>query len=146
MTDITACPSNIDVAPQVILESLAAGKPVIASKIDSIPEMIDDGKNGILIEPNDQAGLQSAIERMLDNYQSFKHGAEAALPDLQKRYSIERTARAFAGLIEKTKLRKKKYSVELKGGEIKFTAKQDTILRFKKLVPAVGRKASSAFR
>lgn len=47
-----------------IVEAMAAGTPVIAARVGSIPELIDDGKSGILYKSGDQAGLARAIERI----------------------------------------------------------------------------------
>jgi glycosyltransferase involved in cell wall biosynthesis len=46
------------------LESLAHGRPVIASKVGGIPEVVDDGVDGVLIEPNSSAALRIAMERL----------------------------------------------------------------------------------
>jgi glycosyltransferase involved in cell wall biosynthesis len=46
---------------------MAAGLPLIASRVGGVPEMIVDGKNGILIEPEDIDGLTKACLRLLKN-------------------------------------------------------------------------------
>jgi len=49
-------------SPFVIYQSFAAGKPVIGSRVGGIPDLIDDGKNGLLFEPQDVRGLADKIE------------------------------------------------------------------------------------
>lgn len=49
----------------VVLEAMAAGRPVIASRIGGLPDMVVDGETGILIEPDDAPALQTALERLL---------------------------------------------------------------------------------
>jgi glycosyltransferase involved in cell wall biosynthesis len=49
----------------VALEAMAAGKPVIASRIGGLPEVVIDGQTGVLVEPGDAGALKSAIERLL---------------------------------------------------------------------------------
>jgi glycosyltransferase involved in cell wall biosynthesis len=50
-SDIVVIPSRYENAPIVLLEAMAAGKPVIASRVGGIPEIVDHEVNGILIEP-----------------------------------------------------------------------------------------------
>ena len=52
-----------------IIEATAMGKPVIATKIGGIPEVIEDGVTGILVEPKDKDALAKAIEKLLDSPQ-----------------------------------------------------------------------------
>jgi glycosyltransferase involved in cell wall biosynthesis len=52
-------------APISILESFAYGKPVVASRIGGIPEMIDDGINGFLFETGNAVDLKKKLERIL---------------------------------------------------------------------------------
>lgn len=47
-----------------ILESYAAGKPVVASAIGGIPEIVEDGRSGLLVQPGDEVGLREAIKTL----------------------------------------------------------------------------------
>jgi glycosyltransferase involved in cell wall biosynthesis len=47
----------------VLVEALAAGTPVIATRVGGVPEIIEDGVNGLLVAPNDPAALAAAIRR-----------------------------------------------------------------------------------
>ena len=49
----------------VALEAMSAGRPVIASNIGGLPDIISDGKNGILVEPGDVEALRAALARVL---------------------------------------------------------------------------------
>ena len=68
--DVFVLPSNYENAPVVISESLAKGVPVVASLVGGIPEMVDE-KCGILIPPGHVEELASALDRMLDSYQTY---------------------------------------------------------------------------
>jgi glycosyltransferase involved in cell wall biosynthesis len=53
-----------DVIPNVLAEAMATGLPVIGSNISGVPELIDDGVDGILVEQRDSEGLADAIARL----------------------------------------------------------------------------------
>ncbi len=65
LADMTVLPSFYEGLPLVAIESLAAGRPVIATAVDGTPEIVLDGKTGILVPPGDQARLAEAICRLL---------------------------------------------------------------------------------
>ena len=54
-----------EIAPKSVLEAQARGKPVIASRIGGLPEMVATGENGVLVEPGDRIGLADALRRVL---------------------------------------------------------------------------------
>lgn len=64
-SDILVLPSLTESLGIVILEAMAAGVPVIASNIGGIPEIVQNGVNGILIAPDDPANLSEAITNVL---------------------------------------------------------------------------------
>jgi len=70
--DVLACPSIIDSTgetegmPVVLLEAMASGRPVVATRVSGIPDVVKDGVNGLLVEPGDAAGLAAALARSLD--------------------------------------------------------------------------------
>ena len=51
--------------PHTVVEALAAGAPVIATAVGGVPEVVDDGDNGLLVPPGDAEALARAIERYL---------------------------------------------------------------------------------
>lgn len=64
-------------APRVIVEAFAAGVPVLASRIGGIPEQVDDGLSGLLVDPGDAAGWGAAVDALGDDDRSAALGAGA---------------------------------------------------------------------
>ncbi len=52
--------------PNVLAEAMAMGVPVVSTRISGIPEMIDDGVHGLLVEPRDPDALADALRRVLE--------------------------------------------------------------------------------
>jgi glycosyltransferase involved in cell wall biosynthesis len=58
---------NYEMCPLVISEAMSHGVPVIASRIGGIPELVDDGRTGLLFEPGNADDLQRKIQRLWNN-------------------------------------------------------------------------------
>lgn len=56
-----------DACPTVVFEAMATGRPIIASRIGGLPELIVDGETGLLVSPGDPAALKQAMQRLLAN-------------------------------------------------------------------------------
>ena len=61
-----AADGDRDGIPNVLLEAMAMGLPVVASRVSGIPELVGDGVNGLLVEPDEPAALADAITRLLE--------------------------------------------------------------------------------
>jgi glycosyltransferase involved in cell wall biosynthesis len=64
---VVACPSRFEGLPLVCIEALAVGRPVIASAVNGIPELVRDGETGFLVPPDDAGALARAIRRVLSD-------------------------------------------------------------------------------
>lgn len=63
--DLFCLPSHMEGCPNVIVEALASGRPVVATHVGGIPELVNDPIKGILIPPCDSAALAQALEQAL---------------------------------------------------------------------------------
>ena len=76
--------------PMVMLEAMAAGLPVVCTRVNAIPEVVKDGENGILVEPGDRAGLAAALRSLLGDPDLRKRLGEAARETIRTRHDVER--------------------------------------------------------
>jgi glycosyltransferase involved in cell wall biosynthesis len=85
--DVVVVPSLWEGFGLVLLEAMAAGRPIIASRVSAIPEIVVDGETGILVPPADPESLSHAIVRLLD---------DADLADRMGRQGRARLVRVFS--------------------------------------------------
>lgn len=83
-------PSYIEGVPMGILEAMAAGVPVISTTVGGIPEVIDCGVDGILMEPGDINALANAIASLLRNAEMRVDMGVAARQKIAQRFSAEK--------------------------------------------------------
>ena len=79
----------------VALESCASGKPVIASKVDGIPDAIKDGENGILIQHADYSCFSDKILELLENHGAYREISQKCKQYVAEHYSWEKIASQY---------------------------------------------------
>jgi glycosyltransferase involved in cell wall biosynthesis len=87
-TDILALPSRFENLPMVILEAFAHGIAVVATPVGAVPEVIEDGRNGLLIPVGDVDALAHALRRLIEDPLMRARLGEAARRDHAERYEI----------------------------------------------------------
>jgi glycosyltransferase involved in cell wall biosynthesis len=97
---IFCLPSHWEGFPLSLLEAMAAGCAVVASRVGDVPEMLDHGRAGILVEPRDPLGLRAALRRLLDDDDERRRLGRAARERAETTYPSDRVARGLAGLYE----------------------------------------------
>ncbi len=83
-----------EASPIVLREAFAAGVPVIATRIGDVPEIIRDGENGLLVEPNDRDALADAIMRFINEPKLAQTCAANARRYAQEHFGFEQMMRA----------------------------------------------------
>ncbi len=84
---VLALPSHVEALPMAVLEGLAAGVPVVASRVGGIPAAVEDGRTGLLVAPRDVAALSRALVALV---------GDAALRKAMGRAARERAAVDFS--------------------------------------------------
>ena len=99
--DVVVVPSvvdragNVDGLPNTLLEAMAAGRAIVASRVAGIPDVIADGENGLLVPPGDVAALRAALTRLAADAALRARLGAGARASAVKRHGWDRTARRF---------------------------------------------------
>jgi glycosyltransferase involved in cell wall biosynthesis len=86
--DVFALSSLREGLPNVLLEAMALEVPAVATRIAGIPRLIQDGRNGLLIDPGDQAALDRSLYALLTNPGMRELFRAAARRTIETRYSF----------------------------------------------------------
>ena len=76
--------------PNVVLEAMASARPVVATAVGAVPEMVTDGETGFVVPPGDHATLAGAMERMMDLAPEERRAlGEAGQRAVRERHAVE---------------------------------------------------------
>jgi len=96
--DVAVMPSLNEALSNVLLESMAAAAPVVATRVGGTPEALSDGETGLLVPPGDVAAIVEAVARLLDDRELASRLGCAARQRIHDRFSVDRMVRATEGL------------------------------------------------
>lgn len=92
--DVAVLPSYREAQGLSILEAMALSRPVVASAVGGIPEMIDDGRTGLLVPPHDPGALAAAIIRLIADPGAAARIGRAGHDLVHERFCVEQMVRA----------------------------------------------------
>jgi glycosyltransferase involved in cell wall biosynthesis len=96
--DVFTAPSKQDNLPNTVMEAMAAGTPVVGCWVGGIPDMVDDGLNGLLVSPGDAVGLAEAVARLLNEDAMRVAMGKAAREKVERCYSPAVVTAAYRAL------------------------------------------------
>lgn len=99
--DVFVLPTRGDNLPVSILEAMANALPVIATRVGGIPEQIEDGTTGYLVEPDDVSGLAEAIEKLASDAGRREAFGRAGAAKVEREFSSEGVARRLLDVYER---------------------------------------------
>jgi glycosyltransferase involved in cell wall biosynthesis len=82
--DAMVLPSSWENFPHTVVESLGVGTPVVATAVGGVPEVVEDGVNGLLVPAGDREALRAAIVRLRDDDELRTRLARAARPSVER--------------------------------------------------------------
>lgn len=98
--DVCALTSFLEGLPLTLMEAMAMEIPCVAPRITGIPELIQDGTDGILFAPSDEVQIAEAIARLMDDPALRRRIGQAARRKVLEDYDFSRNARAFAASLQ----------------------------------------------
>jgi len=100
--DIATCTSrpNNEGIPNSLIEAMAAGKPVVASSVDDIPELVEQGRTGLLFASDDLNGLVAALKELVDDKGRRQQMGAAGKERISNDFEIKTQARKYAQLYD----------------------------------------------
>ncbi len=99
--DIFVQPSLWEGLSLALLEALLAGLPVLATQVEGVVDVVEDGDSALLVPAKDAAALAAAIERLLKDPDLRKRLGAAGQQRAKTRYSVEHMGTAYEDLLQK---------------------------------------------
>jgi glycosyltransferase involved in cell wall biosynthesis len=96
--DIVALPSLSEGLPLALLESMFAGRPIVASDVGDVRIALADGAAGVVVEPGNAAAIAAAIDRLLQDPEYARQLATAAVQHAQRAYDVSHMVDRYADL------------------------------------------------
>lgn len=98
--DVAVLCSDYEGSPLSIMEYMEAGKPVVATRVGGVPDLVEDGVTGLLVDPQDPDGLASAIVSLLRDPDRAARMGRAGRELRRRSFSIEGTVRRVEALYQ----------------------------------------------
>jgi glycosyltransferase involved in cell wall biosynthesis len=89
LSDVFVLPTLGEALPTVLAEAMAAQKPIVVSNVGGVPEMVEDGRNGLLVAPANPEQLSTACLQLLQHHDQAQAMARAGREIVEQRFNIE---------------------------------------------------------
>ena len=93
--EVFVLPSRFETFGIALVEAMACGRPVVAAKAGGMPEIVQDGVNGVLVEPEDPSGLADALNSLLGNPGFCRRLGVTAREDAHRRFPAATMGAAY---------------------------------------------------
>lgn len=100
--DVFVLPSLFEGLPNVILEAMASGRPIVATAVDGTPELIEHNETGLLVPPKSPHALQEQILNLLENEEKGSKLGRQAKEMAKQKFSFDQQFRKFEEVYDAT--------------------------------------------
>jgi teichuronic acid biosynthesis glycosyltransferase TuaC len=107
-SDLLSLPSFMEGLPNTVVEGIACGLPILATRVGGIPQAVPHGRVGLLVPPKDVKGLAEAMERMFVDKDLRSAMGMAAREHAEAHFDIVRNTNHFSEVLEETLKRSRK--------------------------------------
>jgi glycosyltransferase involved in cell wall biosynthesis len=90
LIDVFLLPSREEALPLAVLEAMAAARPIVASAVGGVPEVVVDGETGMLFAPNDRSGFVRAVAELIDDPNRRRQIGERGRRRASTRFRVDR--------------------------------------------------------
>jgi glycosyltransferase involved in cell wall biosynthesis len=97
-SDVFVLASDYEGQPLCVMEAMAAGLPVVSTKVGGIPELLNEGEEGFLVPPVDASGFAAAMRRLLDDSALRQRMGDAGARRAEAQFDVSRMARAYGDI------------------------------------------------
>lgn len=99
LPSVVAADGQMEGLPVALMEALACGVPVVATRLSGVPELVQDGVTGVLAPPGDAGALAAALRRVLDDPAAARARAAAGRQVVEARFDVHESGRRLAALL-----------------------------------------------
>jgi glycosyltransferase involved in cell wall biosynthesis len=98
--DVAVCCSDWEGTPLSVIEYMAAGKPIVATRVGGLPDLLEDGVEGVFVEPRDVGGLTTAIGELFRDDERRRTLGEHARERQRREFGLAEAVRRLEDLYE----------------------------------------------
>jgi glycosyltransferase involved in cell wall biosynthesis len=99
--DALVLTSKNEGTPVVLIEAMACGVPVVATRVGGVPDVVEHGRTGLLVPANDVEGVASAVLDLLEDRRQAQRLGRAGRESVRERFSVQRLLRDTEALYER---------------------------------------------
>lgn len=100
LPSVVAPDGQMEGIPVALMEAMAAGRPVVSSDLSGIPELVQDGVSGLLVQPGDAAGIAAALKRLIDDPGLSRALGEHGREKVEREFRLDGTVAELLSEIE----------------------------------------------
>lgn len=86
--DVLVLPTFYEISPMVVLEAMSIGKPVVATNVGPLPEIVKDQETGLLFTVGDEDDLAAKVIEILDFESRYKAMSEASFERIHNNFNM----------------------------------------------------------